>query len=127
MIFKGQFHHVLHHSGVLCSYLCTKESLDIHTVVLVPSKHIGHAYFTDTGHISTMSKDFTLPWPLRPRPKNQNRKQSDGRQKSTCAIASLLMGVLFLLVALICAFFRTSIHDFTGMKQFFDLCQKKNF
>ena len=96
-------------------HLCAKESWDIHTVVLVPSKHSGHVYFTNSSHFSTMPKNFTFPWPHRPRPtKSRERKQSAG-QKSTCAITSLLMGLLFLLMALTCAFFRAPIHDFVDL------------
>ena len=41
-----------------------------------------------------MSKHFTIPWPHRPQ--SRERKQSGGR-RSTCAIISLLVGLLFLL------------------------------
>jgi len=61
-----------------------------------------------------MSKKFTIPWPLRPRPQSRERKTSGGR-RSTCAIISLLVGLLFLLKALMCAFFRAPIHDFVDL------------
>ena len=48
------------------------------------------------GESSKMSKKFTIPWPLRPRPQSRERKTSGGR-RSTCAIISLLVGLLFLL------------------------------
>ena len=46
----------------ITTYLCTKESCNIHTVVLVPPKHIGHAYFTYASYFSTVSKNFSIPF-----------------------------------------------------------------
>ena len=60
-----------------------------------------------------MSKDFTIiTWrPRRPRSQERNKKSP----RSTCAIISLLMGLLSLLIALMCAFFRAPIRDMADL------------